>query len=503
LREDRSADRPFFLLIHLFDSHQPYDPPPPIQERFLRQPYAGEVVFTDSLVGLLLDELKDQGLDKNTVVSIVGDHGEAFREHNEATHGFLLYETTLHVPWILAGPGIPSARAQGPVGLVNVAPTLLASCGLPFPTSHQGANLLDQVKGSGRAVQLQESGIYLETYLSRLTHKWSELLGWRKGEWKYVRGPRSELFNLDSDPEEQENLFESEAEKAEELSNELDEYLRRENAYRLKDVVTSPDEKTRERLESLGYVGGASDADMARPGWEVGLPDPRDAIVFWNRRQEAKAFYRIALSSFHGGNFEESLKWADNAILADSTHMDALLLRCKSLAALERYEEAVQHYGALLQRRPDDESAWIGMGIALDLLGRWEKAKTAFESALLVNVDSPEANFNLASLLARRQRFIDAAPYYERVRELEPENVPIRADLARIYLRLNQSDHALEILEEAYELDPAHPGTLLLLGSLHLEKGDSSRGREILEKFLSLHPDRPEVAEVRKALEDL
>lgn len=503
LEEDRPLDRSFFLLVHLFDPHQPYDPPPPFQKRFLSMPYAGEVAFSDSLVGVLLDALEDQGLEKSTVVSLVGDHGEAFREHNEVTHGFLLYETTLRVPWILAGPGVPKGRAVGPVGLVDVAPTLLASCGIPLPPSLQGESLLDEVRPGGGAVRLETSGIYQETYFPRITHNWSELIGWRKGPWKYIRGPRSELFNLDSDPDETVNLLETEKARAEELSRELDAYLKRESPYRITDAVTTPDKEKLEKLRSLGYVGGGPDSEIEGAGWDIGLPDPKDAIIPWNRKQEAMAFYRVALSSFHAGDFGESLRWADKAIQADSTHYDALFLRCRSLAAQERHAEAVRHFGSLLALRPDDVAAWNGMGISLDKLGQWQKAMRAFETAVSIDADSPEANYNLGSLLARRGRLEDVVPYYERVRELVPDDVPLKADLARIYLQLKQTDRASEVLQEAYAVDPKNPGTLLLLGRLHIEKGDVSKGREVLREFLKQHPRRPEAGDVRRLLESL
>lgn len=501
LRERRPEDAPFFLMIHLFDPHQPYDPPPPFQQAYLSKPYAGEVAYSDSLVGAVVRALDQEGLRRATVITVVGDHGEAFREHEEVGHGFLLYNTTLHVPWIMSGPGVPRARASGPTALMNVAPTLLAACGLEAPEAFQGSNRLEDV-GTGGDVQLPPAAFYIETYYPRVTHRWSELIGWRDGEWKYIRGPRPELFDLAGDPNEHENVLEQQTERTATLSTALDEYLSRDTPHRLTSVVQAADEQTLERLRSLGYVGSASsDDDDAAAGWDLGLPDPKDRVAEWNRGQSARAFYRLGLTHFHAGDFQEALRWADNAVQADSTHLDAMLLQCQSLTSLGRHSEAVSRLGALLAKRPEDTTAWTYLGISLFELGEIERAEVAYRSALEVDESSPEANFNLGSLLARTDRFEEAVPFYEKVRQLEPENAPLRADLARIYLETGRRDKALEVLEEAHSIDPKHPSTLLLLGQMRIEDGRVDEGKSLLKSFLDLYPNRPEVRDVRAFLQ--
>ncbi|MBD3337167.1 MAG: sulfatase-like hydrolase/transferase, partial [Candidatus Eisenbacteria bacterium] len=173
LEGSRPRNKPFFLMVHLFDPHQPYDPPPPYDEMFLGNPYAGEIAFSDALVGRILDQLDERDLTSSTFVAVVSDHGEAFGEHNEFTHGFLLYETTLHVPWILAGPGVPPGVVTGTTALMDVAPTLLAACGLTPPATSQGLDLLTPLSAPGQEVwEAPSRGIYCDTYFPRLTHKW-------------------------------------------------------------------------------------------------------------------------------------------------------------------------------------------------------------------------------------------------------------------------------------------------------------------------------------------
>src|SRR5712692_1729054 len=86
-----SADsRPFFLWVHLYDPHDPYDPPADVKRRFASAPYDGEIAWVDQLVGQLLRSL-DHYLD-NSVVVVAADHGEALGDHGEATHGLFLYD---------------------------------------------------------------------------------------------------------------------------------------------------------------------------------------------------------------------------------------------------------------------------------------------------------------------------------------------------------------------------------------------------------------------------
>ena len=92
-------DGPFFLWVHLYDAHDPYDPPAPYRQRFAAQPYDGEIAYADACVGKLLDALRQHGLYDETMIAVMADHGESLGAHGENTHGVFLYDETLHVPF--------------------------------------------------------------------------------------------------------------------------------------------------------------------------------------------------------------------------------------------------------------------------------------------------------------------------------------------------------------------------------------------------------------------
>lgn len=158
---------PFFAAVHFFDPHIPYDPPEPWSSLFtdpgyrgeygaewgsvsqlnavhfqsdtippdglhnLVALYDGEIAFTDSETGRLLQGLRDMGIAGNTVIVVVGDHGEEFMEHGGMDHGRTLYQEVCHVPLIIAGPGVPRGGRVGTlVGQVHVLPTILDLAGI-------------------------------------------------------------------------------------------------------------------------------------------------------------------------------------------------------------------------------------------------------------------------------------------------------------------------------------------------------------------------------------
>ena len=105
LESQRAADR-IFLWVHLYEPHDPYEPPEPYASRYRDRPYDGEVAYADALVGQLDDALERLGLKSQTLLAVASDHGEGLGEHQETLHGFFVYQTTLAVPLILRGPGI-------------------------------------------------------------------------------------------------------------------------------------------------------------------------------------------------------------------------------------------------------------------------------------------------------------------------------------------------------------------------------------------------------------
>src|SRR5262249_2669434 len=153
--------------------------------RDLADPYDGEIAFVDAQVGRLLAALERAGRLANTYVVVVADHGEAFGEHGEEGHGLLVYDTTMHVPMIVAGPApvCAGAVAADPVGLVDVAPPLLELLGRPAARDGEGRSFLPELRGETAA----RPPLWMESEYPLRSFGWAPLFGVVSGAWKYVQ----------------------------------------------------------------------------------------------------------------------------------------------------------------------------------------------------------------------------------------------------------------------------------------------------------------------------
>jgi len=201
------ADRPFFLWVHYYDPHADYAPPAPYAERFARDPYAGEVAYVDAELGRLIAALRERGQLERTVVCVTADHGEGLDEHGELGHGYFVFESTLHVPWIVRGPGIPAGRVVETVtSNAAVAPTLahLAVVGALAQADVESAEPL-----WGDAAQPTQGWAYSESLAGQLELGREPLYALRRGSDKFIDGSRAELYELGNDPRESMNLLET------------------------------------------------------------------------------------------------------------------------------------------------------------------------------------------------------------------------------------------------------------------------------------------------------
>lgn len=245
----------FLLWVHFFDPHALYRPPPGFRAAFPGNPYAGEVAFADAQLGRLLEAVAARFPASGTLVVATSDHGESLGQHDELTHSKTLYDATQRVPLVLAGPGVAVGRVvEGPVGLVDVAPTLLALAGLPALDGAQGRDL--RADWQGRAGE--ERLFYLETRATQ-----PPLAGLRGAHYKYIEGGAApELYDLASDPLETRNLAAERAAVALGLERSLATRLAEAAGFPAPGDVAAP---PRPELRELGYeTAGEDEAGPAR-----------------------------------------------------------------------------------------------------------------------------------------------------------------------------------------------------------------------------------------------
>jgi arylsulfatase A-like enzyme len=290
--------KPFFLWVHLYDPHHPYKPPSPFDQQYKSNLYDGEIAFTDTQLGRLLRYLKEHKLYDQTLVVLSGDHGEGLGEHSEKTHGFFIYNSTLHVPLIIKPPlWEKAARKVQPVqvSLVDLMPTMLGLLTAPVPAEVQGKNLADKIlKGE----ELKGSPLYSETYLPRIHFNWSELRGLDVPGFHFIDGPKPELYDLARDPRELNNLYAEKQGVRGELRAQLSGIIRQYTSDIPMAQKSTLDPALAVRLQSLGYTALA--AGDTSPVSDAKLPDPKDRIQVYEAVTEA-------IDDSQHGRFQESI----------------------------------------------------------------------------------------------------------------------------------------------------------------------------------------------------
>jgi choline-sulfatase len=407
--EERDPDRPFLLWVHYYDPHDPYQPPPPFDERFRDRPYDGEIAYVDSQLARLISALGARGLEPRTLVAVAGDHGESLGEHGEAAHARLVYEGAMRVPLILACPGVLGAgeRVEDRVAsIADLAPSLLELLGVEPPRICDGSSLFAPAE-AGRAV-------YLETLLPYYNHGWAPLFALRTREAKYILAPRRELYDLVNDPAEAVNLYGRDPRSAE-LERELDERLRGWGPRAL------PQEETRVRdpeevskLAALGYSGSVS------PDGSVGVLDPKDMIASWHAVLEAK---RLAGES-------------------------------RGPTAAAKLDEAVRILEGVLERSPRDRSALQQLARVQLQRRRNDLAREALERYIAIQ-PSADACVFLAQLLIADGRVEEAEARLALAEALEPRHGGIFIARGELFARQRRWKEAEAAYETALEVDPA------------------------------------------------
>jgi choline-sulfatase len=271
--------RRFFGWLHFYDAHAPYDPPEPFRSRY-RDPYAGAISFVDSQIGRVLAFLEERHLLDKTVIAIIGDHGEGLGEHGERTHKLFVYESVLHVPFIVRAPSdrMPARRVDAVTRSVDLMPTMLDLVGVSAPPGTDGTSLVPLMTGAVTDLSLDA---YAEATYPLLHFGWSDLRAVRAGNFKLIEAPRPELYDLAADPHERRNLYEDQPALAERLATRLRSLERRFASASRADGHASPvDRETLDRLASLGYVGSAA---RVGAGDRRSLADPKDKLDLFNK----------------------------------------------------------------------------------------------------------------------------------------------------------------------------------------------------------------------------
>jgi len=486
---ERAPDR-FFLWVHFYDPHADYAPPAGFAAAFARRPYDGEVAFVDAQLGRLIAALDERWPDGKTLLIVTSDHGESLGEHGESTHAYTIYGATQRIPLLVRGPGVPHGKVvTEPVGLVDVAPTVLALAGArPLPDI-RGRDLTPAWLGA----TFEPREIYAESMATHLDYGWSPLWGLRTGRYQYIRAPRRELYDLRNDPGETQNV----ARRHPEVAARLETLLTRRLAAgpRAESGLSSPlDEEERARLQSLGYVVPESGAALRRVPIDVEGPDPKDEIGVLAVLGEAQR-------DIQANRLKRALRRLA-AIRGGGTAVPAL--RAAILVATGDFASAEAHARLVLAAEPDRPDLWIVLGRALAGQSRIGEARFAFERAARLEPGSLEAQTFLGGACQELGHSDEAIRAFERARQIDPTSAEPNWRLATLYFNRGSRDEATAILQDlAAEGVPLAPAASARVVLAEARAGNLDAARKRLAAARLKHPEDPDLARVFDALEPL
>jgi len=436
--------RPFLLWVHLYDAHYPYTPPEPFASRYPGRPYDGEIAFDDAQVGRLIAFLKDLGVYETAVLAVTGDHGEGLGEHGEKTHGFFVYNSTLHVPLLIKVPGAAARTIEKEASLVDVMPTFLQALQLPIPPSVQGRSLLSDILGKSSAAT---SNLYAETYLPLLHFRWSQLRALQSDGLKYIEAPRPELYDTRTDPHETKNLLPGKQGLAHEMGGRLQALTRRYTpAFGGGARETeATDAALADRLRSLGYVAisGGTFSDLSGKA----LPDPKDRVRVYDLVSEAMA-------DGQHGRYTESLEKLKEAEKAEPSSLPIRYLQALDYYRLKDFPHAMDQFKAALELDPKFALATYYLGLTQVQTGDVEGAAASFQRALDLDPTNFAAAYNLGALEVKQNHVPEGLHHFEQATQINPNYAPAFEALGELYLYLHRNDDAVRALEHAVAIAP-------------------------------------------------
>ena len=449
--------RPHFVWVHLYDPHDPYEPPPPFSEKYKDHLYDGEIAYADSALANFIAYLKQTGHYRNSIIIVVGDHGEGLGEHHEDTHGIFLYDSTTHVPLIVKLPNEIHAGTviQAQARTVDIVPTLLDLVGAPPLEKRDGDSLTSYFSGGDEAGRPS----FGETDYP-LRFGWAPLRSLRTKSYKFIEAPRPELYDLQADAAELHSKYEPNDPRVEKARALMSDLRTREAS--LESAKAAASEGASSELKALGYAAQAGTNSSPSSA----LPDPKDKIEEQNLLHAAM----LASEDDRPADARQSL---EKVLALDPKSPTAL----RQIGELELqagdYAKAAQHLKGALEARPDDATAAFCAGKALqksnDLAGARDALETSLklmpgqfsarlllgqvylglkdlkaaedqlEAALLLQPDSVEAQLALANAQMADGNFAEAAQQLEELSKAQPKNAEIFDLLAKAYSGLGKT----------------------------------------------------------------
>lgn len=472
---------PWFLWIHCWDPHTPYDPPEPFKTQYKDHLYEGEVAYVDMVLGKFFDHMKDRNLSDSTLIVFTGDHGESLGQHGEETHGFFAYNSSLWIPLIISSPETGPGRVDGYVSHVDIFPTVCDILGIAKPSFLQGTSLFPAMKGK----KLPERPVYFESLYPYFSRGWAPLKGYIFEKIKFIDSPVPEIYDLNDDFDELNNL--ADRERISPFRSKLDNIIQTLTPSERIEAARKVDDETRRKLASLGYVSSVStpqkkdfgvqdDVKVLLPyfnkagqGLKLYKEGQKEAgikllkEILEERKDIDMAYKNLASMYEETGDLKEAIDILEQGLHSLPANYEIFAEYLRVLVAAEQYDKTIVSFEKMNLREVEyDPEIWNNLGTAYAKTGNFEKAIEVFETGLSLDDRHPELYNNLAN-----------ACYSHGLQSKDPYT----------YSR------CFEYYKKAIELDPGYPAPYYGLGHAYRQEGNLSGAIYCWEKALEADPD--------------
>jgi choline-sulfatase len=487
------SGRPWFLWVHYYDPHAPYEAPGATPA----ERYAGEVATVDRQVGRLLASLPGPA----PLVAAVGDHGESLGEHGERSHGLFLYDTTLRVPLLIAGPGVPAGRVVDElVGTRRLAVTLERLLG--EPASLKGP-VLPGLPDLGAPAAPEP--VFSETRLPASAYGWAPLRALSEDRWRYIEAPRAELYDAGADVGQTQDRSRQEPDQLGRMRRLL---ATRVEGLKPSSSPKAPAPEMAEAVRSLGYLSGAS-------GTKAGTIDPKDGLALLAELDKIKA-------TMTEGRFAEAVPRLRDLCAKSPGNVPFLSQLARAQGGSGDLKGAVATLRAARDLNPRSEFTLMHLAEAHENAGQGPEARRTYEEALAVNPRAAQAWLGLAEIAKNTGRADEEYEVLRKANAAGTQSASLLTRLAQVEWGKGLKDaadghmkeattllpswstawlywgtlaeqqgrdaEALTRYERATVADPKDPTAFLQLGRIHLRRNETDQARRDLETAASLAP---------------
>ncbi len=475
-------EKPFFAWLHLYDPHIPYDPPEPYRSEYgNRGPagmYDGEIASMDAQIGRFCDWLDENGLAGNTILILVGDHGEGLGEHNESTHGYYIYDYVVHVPLLIVTPFAPfqNRRRSEQVRTIDLLPTVEEMAGIAPGRSEHGRSLLPLFYSGSEA---GERLAYSESMAPQIQYGWSPLYSLRQYPFKYIEAPRAEFYDLKNDPGENSDLRLRQFAKARKYKKTLEKLIADSGRNAPRTEAADLDQETVRRLATLGYVGSVTAARAVAANAK--LADPKDKIAIFEAVSKSTELTFLE-------KFAEAATLLEGVLEKDPEVVQARLVLSNAYIKLNRPEDARLQLETVLRQDANHVQALITMASILRDDNRFRDMVSLCQKALSVDPRSTQALSLLGNAYMDQKDYARALPPLQKAAEIQPKLTQYQQSLAACYIYLKQYADAERILNIIGRDYPKFPLVNFHLGLVADEQGKLAQAEAGYRREIEYYP---------------